>query len=408
MTTSSNSTTGAILPSKKVLASGVVAGAAAGAWAVSRLRKPVEESGPIPGLIDWEQARSIAVNMNRAASLTAVERQRLDSYYTELVGRAVPVVERYIGISLPHSAVSTHAFDRVDWINANIDAFREMLAPFETLAHDESAKNATARAMAGLNRRIVSFEVGILLGYLSRRVLGQYDIALLGREQIDTGKLYYVEPNIRHIESSLQLPSDDFRMWLALHETTHVFEFEGFSWVRPYFNGMLEEYFGYLKEDAQLLGQGLKNLKIFVERARSGDSGSSWIEHLMNDQQRDLFNRMQTMMSVIEGYSNHVMNAVGRDLLANYEPISRKFEYRQAHRSQAEQLFAKLTGLDMKMEQYRLGEQFIDAIATRKGHDLAVRVWEGPEMLPTPEELRNPLLWIERVDRDHPDIAPVS
>ncbi|MCC6674486.1 MAG: zinc-dependent metalloprotease [Thermomicrobiales bacterium] len=397
-----------MLPSKKVLASGVVAGAAAGAWAVSRLRTPVEESGPIPGLIDWEQARSIAVNMNRAASLTAVERQRLDSYYTELVGRAVPVVERYIGISLPHSAVSTHAFDRVDWINANIDAFREMLAPFETLAHDESAKNATARAMAGLNRRIVSFEVGILLGYLSRRVLGQYDIALLGREQIDTGKLYYVEPNIRHIESSLQLPSDDFRMWLALHETTHVFEFEGFSWVRPYFNGMLEEYFGYLKEDAQLLGQGLKNLKIFVERARSGDSGSSWIEHLMNDQQRDLFNRMQTMMSVIEGYSNHVMNAVGRDLLANYEPISRKFEYRQAHRSQAEQLFAKLTGLDMKMEQYRLGEQFIDAIATRKGHDLAVRVWEGPEMLPTPEELRNPLLWIERVDRDHPDIAPVS
>lgn len=391
-------------PSKKVVASGVVAGAAVGAWAASKMRSAPQTSSDQQSdhrLIDWEQARSIAINMNRAASLTSVERQRLDAYYRELVDKAIPVVERYVGISLPHSAVSTHAFDRVDWINANIDAFREMLAPFEALAQDESKKNAASQVLAGLNRRVVSLEVGVLLGYLSRRVLGQYDIALLGREQIDGGKLYYVEPNIRHIERSLDLPTDDFRMWLALHETTHVFEFEGFPWVRPYFNGMLEEYFAYLKEDAALLGQGLKNLKIFVERARTGEARSSWIEHLMNEKQRELFNRMQTMMSVIEGYSNHVMNAVGRELLADYEPISRKFEYRQAHRSQAELFFAKLTGLDVKMEQYRLGEKFIDAIAERRGHDFAVRVWDGPEMLPTPEELRSPELWIQRVDRSN-------
>lgn len=349
-------------------------------------------------LVNWEQARSIAVNMNRAASLTSVERRRLDEEYTELVNRAIPVVESYVGISLPRSAVTTLAFDRVDWINANIDAFREMLAPFEALAQDDARKGAAGQFMAGVNRKVVSLEVGILLGYLSRRVLGQYDIALLGREQIGGGKLYYVEPNIRHIESTLGLPSDDFRMWLALHETTHVFEFEGFPWVRPYFNSMLEEYFAYLKEDAALLGQGLKNLKIFVERARSGDAGSSWIEHLMNEKQRELFNKMQTMMSVIEGYSNHVMNAVGRDLLQNYEPISRKFEHRKANRSQAELFFAKLTGLDMKMEQYRLGEQFIDAIVAERGHDFAVQVWTGPDYLPAPEELRNARLWIERID----------
>jgi coenzyme F420 biosynthesis associated uncharacterized protein len=394
-----------------MVASGIVAGAAVGAWAANRLRS-ADQPSPAPEtdhrLIDWEHARSIAINMNRSASLTSVERQRLDAYYRELVAQAIPVVQRYVGISLPNAAVSTHAFDRVDWINANIDAFRDMLAPFEALAQDESNKNAASQMLAGLNRRVVSLEVGVLLGYLSRRVLGQYDIALLGREQIEGGRLYYVEPNIRHIESSLGLPENDFRMWLALHETTHVFEFEGFPWVRPYFNGMLEEYFGYLKEDAALLGQGLKNLKIFVERARTGDANTSWIEHLMNEKQRELFNRMQTMMSVIEGYSNHVMNAVGRELLANYEPISRKFEYRQSHRSQAELLFAKLTGLDVKMEQYRLGEQFVDAIAKQRGHSFAVQVWDGPEMLPTPEELRNPELWIQRVDRSREDALAAS
>ncbi len=411
MTESTTSTRSHTRPSKKMVATGVVAGAAVGAWVANKMRstdRPASESPSDHRLIDWEHARSIAINMNRAASLTSAERQRLDAYYRELVDQAIPVVERYIGISLPTATVSTHAFDRVDWINANIDAFREMLAPFEALAQDESNKNAASQMLSGLNRRVVSLEVGILLGYLSRRVLGQYDIALLGREQIDGGKLYYVEPNIRHIERSLGLPEDDFRMWLALHETTHVFEFEGFPWVRPYFNGMLEEYFGYLKEDAALLGQGLKNLKIFVERARTGDTNSSWIEHLMNEKQRELFNRMQTMMSVIEGYSNHVMNAVGRELLADYEPISRKFEYRQSHRSQAELLFSKLTGLDVKMEQYRLGERFIDTIAARRGHDFAVRVWHGPETLPSPEELRAPALWIERIDRSCDDALAAS
>lgn len=390
------------------MASGVIAGAAAGAWAVNRIRSAQQSTVPGPSeeslagrqspLVDWEQARTIAVNMNRAANLTAVERKRLDEEYTRLVEKAIPVVESYIGISLPHSAVTTLAFDRVDWINANINAFREMLAPFESLAQDDAKKGAAGQFMAGVNRKVVSLEVGILLGYLSRRVLGQYDIALLGREQIEGGKLYYVEPNIRHIESTLNLPSDDFRMWLALHETTHVFEFEGFPWVRPYFNGMLEEYFRYLKEDAVLLGQGLKNLKIFVERARSGNAGSSWIEHLMNEEQRALFNKMQTMMSVIEGHSNHVMNAVGRDLLDNYGPISRKFEHRQANRSQAEIFFAKLTGLDVKLEQYRLGEQFIDSIVAQRGHDFAVRVWTSPDYLPTPEELHNAQAWIDRID----------
>jgi coenzyme F420 biosynthesis associated uncharacterized protein len=390
------------------MATGVVAGAAVGAWAANRIRSAnstdVQDEtvdltqGERSPLIDWEQARSIAVNMNRAASLTAVERQRLDAEYTQLVEKAIPVVESYVGISLPRASVTTLAFDRVDWINANIDAFRDMLAPFEALAQDDAKKGTAGQFMAGVNRKVVSLEVGILLGYLSRRVLGQYDIALLGREQIDGGKLYYVEPNIRHIESNLDLPADDFRMWLALHETTHVFEFEGFPWVRPYFNEMLEEYFDYLKEDAALLGQGLKNMKIFIDRARSGDAGTSWIEHLMNEKQRELFNRMQTMMSVIEGYSNHVMNAVGRRLLDNYEPISRKFEHRQANRSQAELFFAKLTGLDVKMEQYRLGEQFIDAAVAERGHDFAVRVWSGPEYLPSPEELRDARRWIKRVD----------
>jgi coenzyme F420 biosynthesis associated uncharacterized protein len=163
---------------------------------------------------------------------------------------------------------------------------------------------------------------------------------------------------------------------------------------------MLERYFEFLREDATTLRtQGLGGLKLYVDRLRlgGGESGS-WIEALMNVEQRALFNEMQAMMCIVEGYSNHVMNAVGRDLLPTYELISRRFAQRLLQRSQAERLLAKLTGLDVKLEQYRLGEQFIDRVVAARGHGFARRVWDGPEYLPTMAEIRQPERWLARID----------
>ena len=86
-------------------------------------------------------------------------------------------------------------------------------------------------------------------------MLGQYDLTLLGREPMAPGRLYYVEPNIRAAEQTLGLPRDEFRMWLALHETTHAFEFEAHPWLRDHFNHMLERYFDFLRQDATTCGR---------------------------------------------------------------------------------------------------------------------------------------------------------
>lgn len=386
---------------RRAITVGTVAGAgvAAGIWAGKRVQTFLNEPRP-DSMIDWERSRQIATNMNRGESLTSSERAELDAYYRGLVESCVPIVSAYTGTTLPEGERATYAFDRVDWINANLVAFERMFDPIEELNPAKGRKNLAARAWNGVNQSVLSYEIGLLLGYMARRVLGQYDLALLGREPLSSGKLYYVEPNIRGIESKLKLPREDFRMWLALHETTHAFEFEAHPWVREHFNMMLDRYMEFLKQDADQLKQGVQGLRTIVARARSGngDGSSSWIEAFMNGEQRKLFNEMQAMMCVIEGYSNHVMNAVGRDLLQSYDLISRRFEERQGQRSQADQIFARLTGLDVKMEQYRAGEQFIDAIVEKKGHAFAHRVWDRPENLPTMDEIRNPDTWIERME----------
>jgi coenzyme F420 biosynthesis associated uncharacterized protein len=384
---------------RRLIAVGLLAGAAIGAWAGGRAKTWTAEKRPT-ALIDWEQARGIAVNMNRTRTLTEAERARLDDYYRNLMRRCVPLISAYTESELPNAAERIFAFDRVDWVNANLNAFQTMFAPLEQLNTTKDGQTSVAANLwGGLNQTVISSELGLLLGYLARRVLGQYDLALLGREPVGTGKLYFVEPNIVAVERALGLPREDFRLWLTLHEATHAFEFEAHPWLREHFNGLLERYFEFLKEDAERLKQGMRGLKIYVDRVRAFEKGtSSWIEALMTPDQRALFNQMQATMCMVEGYSNHVMNAVGSELLPTYESIRRKFEKRQRERTFAEQLFARLTGLDVKMEQYRLGEAFIDRVIEQRGHTFARRIWDGPEFLPTMDEIRQPENWLQRID----------
>ena len=388
------------LVDKRLATAGIMMGAAVGAWAGNRARSYAKQERD-PRLIDWERARSIAINMNKGHVLTTVERTRLDAYYRGLVEKCVPIVAAYTKSDLPNSIERTFAFDRVDWINANLVAFQGLFSPLEAMNADRNGGSSVVSVLwGGANRAVVSAELGLLLGYLARRVLGQYDMALLGREPMVAGKLYYVEPNIANVERVLGMPPEDFRMWLALHETTHAFEFEAHPWVRDYFNGLLSEYMEFLKADAEHLNRGVRGLRVFVDRARNKDEEhGSWLEAIMTPEQRALFQRMQALMCIIEGYSNHVMNAVGKDLLPNYERIARRFEARQKQKSASEQLFARLTGLSLKMEQYRLGETFIDQIARERGHEVGRRVWDGPEFLPTMDEIREPSLWLTRYDQ---------
>ncbi len=381
---------------KKLLVASAAAVGALAVWANAKGREFVR-TGETPALINWDRARSVALAMNRTTDAESFPAS-LTEYYRSLVARCVPLIAEYTGTTLPTPLESVHVFNRTDWIDANIRAFQQLFAPLEGLNTARNLKSPTAVAVvSGINQTILSAEVGLLLGYLARRVLGQYDLALLGKEPVASGRLYYVEPNIAAATEVMGVDGHEFRLWLALHETTHAFEFEAFPWVRPYFNTLLERYITLVTNDLRNLQGGLNT---FVRRLREqGGSGKSLMEMVMTPEQKQLFDEMQALMSVIEGYSNHVMNVVGKQVLPSLNAMQRAFESRQKQRSQAEALFIKLTGLEMKMEQYRLGEQFIDAVVRERSHQFALKVWQGPEKLPTLTELRNPKQWIARVER---------
>ena len=186
------------------------------------------------------------------------------------------------------------------------------------------------------------------------------------------------------------MPPDELRRWIALHEATHAHEFELYPWVRTYLNASLRQYLRLLIDDMRGRGEESTLLTIVNRFIGNLRQGHNVINALMTPQQRELMSRLQALMSLAEGYSNHVMNHVGKRAAAPLRPDPPARRASPTRRSQVEQLFLRSPGLSLKMEQYRLGERFVDEVVSAARHRLRESRLGGAEALPTEAEIRDP------------------
>ena len=376
---------------------GLLIGVAAGViWAANRRQARDSDGNQI---FDWNRVRAIALRtLPDASRMSADERAASEAAYARILHDISEPLAAYTAVQLALGDIEVQALDRQDWVQTNIGNFRELLQPFEDLYRNASSSSGfDLPGFNAIGRLALSGEVGVLLGYLARRVLGQYDIGLLGARASEPGKLYFVEPNIQNAQLRLGLPHDEFRVWLALHEATHACEFEGHPWIREYFNDTLQEY---LESVVERLKDGGGSVSGILARAvERWAVGGNLIDALMSPRQRELVSRLQALMSLLEGYSNHVMNAVGRGMLPHLDEIEHRVEARSRRRGAAELLFLRLTGLQMKLDQYRLGAAFVNRVNDERGIAFMNQVWEGPDKLPTEDEVRDPAQWMRRMDQ---------
>jgi len=382
----------------RVWQAGFLVGSALGAAATVLGRRA--ERVARQGLVDWPAAERFAVQRLKSApgALTPEELRASEPAYAAAMERIVPRLSQALGTELPGVVERSAVVDRAGWVHANVATFASLIGQLERELLDQVVPTGGGLAkatMALANRWVTTRQLGFLLGFMGSKVLGQYDLALLTAES-KPGKLLFVEENIRQTAAILDVPLDPFRTWIALHETTHAFEFEAHPWLRPYLAERLERQLSLFGREARGLGrEALRGLG----RAIRGDSDGAehWIERIMSDEQRRLFRETQAVMSLLEGFSDYIMDEVGRDLVPDVERISAKFhERRNARRSPFERAVMRLTGMDVKLEQYRKGEAFVAAIAAAGGAAALNRLWAGPEMMPLHGEIDEPAKWLAR------------
>lgn len=347
-------------------------------------------------LIDWKIARTIALRVSQWEQFPVKDRAGRQALYASQVAQSQPLIDKYLNVTLPEPLSRVHVVDRREWIEANIRSFTHLFKPIEELYRNAARKAGRNPQITSINRAVVGMQVGGLIGILARKVLGQYDLSLLS-PKAEPGSLYFVEPNLSAIQEQLGVDPEQFRLWITLHETTHAYEFEAYPWVRDHFQGLIRRYFGEMESQLEQIRNGLGTYLNRIFRGKQ-EGDSHWIESVLTPNQRAVFNELQALMSLVEGYSNHIMNAVGREILPTFDQIESRMHQRKQNRSLFDELFNRITGMQLKMEQYEQGEKFVNALADHGGKELAARVWEGPEMLPSLQEIRNPQLWIDRIE----------
>lgn len=383
------------------LGMGIVVGGLLAVGATVAQRELMRRAGT--RLIDWDAARAIALKRlgRDAVGLPEESRAAAEAFYREALLRIEPVVAEEIGAALPAALETPAVVDRAGWVDLNLATFETLFGRVERIvAAQQTGQDTAGRALARIvNRSLGNQQLGFLLAFLARRVLGQYDVSLLAAGPTTRGRLHFVEPNITATANAMRLPHDEFRTFIALHEATHAFEFEAYPWLRDHFAALVAESIEQLATDTSGM---MTRLQQALARRGSGH----WLERMMSPEQLTTFQRTQALMSLLEGYSDHVMNAAGERLLPGFRQIHDRFERRNEGRGGVDRAIMRLTGLDLKMEQYLAGERFVAAVIAARGQGFVNRVWLGPDNLPTLAEIRRPDDWIARMDRLGAGLAP--
>jgi coenzyme F420 biosynthesis associated uncharacterized protein len=333
----------------------------------------VRPRGGKADLLEWDQITALARRRLREQPLGTARLQAVAAGYNQLAaGVREPLLEAVGGLPPGVRLPEFEALDRSGWLDINVRILRQAMEPLNELGRVPSSW------LADLGRAGVNRYVALLLDFLSRRVLGQFDPQLLGKEPVAQA-LYLVEPNVAEWQRRESLPGDDLRRWLILHEMTHAWQFAAHPWLRDHLN------------------QGLTQLIEAAAAPRRRGMGQLVALTIGGRGQWSSLRRMQATMTLVEGYGNLIMNLVGSRTLSSFDLLEAAYQRRSGQRSALDLLIWRLTGLELKLKQYRVGEAFARAVYDRYGMAVLNRAWESPESLPRPEELRDFERWYRRI-----------
>jgi coenzyme F420 biosynthesis associated uncharacterized protein len=343
-------------------------------------------------LIDWDLAARAAKRLSPTPPV--VTRREADEAVDELyraTASAADHVAQLTHLAEPPVTAVTRVIDRPAWIDANAGGMQTVMTPLvERLAAD----NPMGRIGSRLGGSVTGAQVGVVLGFLSGKVLGQFEFF-----DRPGGQLLLVAPNLVAVERQLRVEPRDFRLWVCLHEVTHRVQFTAVPWLREHMLGEIKALTDAVETDPAALRRRLAGaVGELVKVVRGQDDGAGLVSALATAEQRAVFDRITAFMSLIEGHAEYVMNAVSPSVIPSQGDIESRFAARRRRGGNPlDRLLRRLLGMEAKTRQYTDGSAFVRAIVDRIGLDDFNAIWTSADTLPTRAEIAAPAQWIARV-----------
>lgn len=347
-------------------------------------------------LVDWKLAERIAVRASgREPFADSYLFDSLAPDFEELTSIAEELVAQETGLRSLAGPARGRVTDRAGWVSANIASFQRLLSPMTAKLGNRVGGGPSAVVM----RTASAVEVGMLLGWMSGRVLGQYDLLVAADDNPqDQDVVYYVGPNVLSIEKRFGFPPREFRLWLALHEVTHRAQFTGVPWMRDHYLSLVDGMLDSTGLDPLVLFDALKRAVTDMRAGRSPMADGGIAHLLASPAQRGLLDQIGGLMSLLEGHGDVTMNRAGEGYVPSAERFARVLSNRRSTAGPVQKTIQRILGLEAKLNQYQQGEDFIAEVERLGGGKAALEpAWRGASWLPTLAEIRDPQEWVDRV-----------
>lgn len=386
--------------------------------------------------IDWAVAERVAIwSASRSSVLPSYRIGPMQADFDDLTSEAELLVTEATGWLSPAGPARARVASRSDWALANIASVRRLLAPTLRQVDERRSRRSKdpenrsdlgeldevarkpgnfarlfdskqlSQKIGGVAGGISGFQLGLLLGWMSTRVLGQYDLLITDDEDDAQDVVYYVGPNVFAMESRFGFPSRQFRLWLAIHEVTHRCQFTAVPWLRDHFVTLVDEGLSPIAADPSRMYSIIQRVVDELMAGRNPFSESGMIAMVTTPEQLSALHRIQALMSLLEGHGDVVMNRAGASSIPGAQRFSRVLQQRRQQVKGPAKLIQQVLGMEAKLRQYAEGEKFVETVMELAGEDLFARVWEGPQWLPSLDEIRNPEAWIARAETDETSAA---
>jgi coenzyme F420 biosynthesis associated uncharacterized protein len=251
--------------------------------------------------------------------------------------------------------------------------------------------------------KVSATQIGTLLGWMSARVLGQYDVLVATPDTSGTttgattgDDVYLVGPNLVALEQRYAFAPEQFRLWVALHEVTHRAQFLGVSWMRDHYLGLIDQMLTLADPDPARLWSAVRAAVSDRETSRAALRDGGAVAVLAGPEQRAALDRIAGLMSLLEGHGDVTMDRAGASQLPDALRFAHVLRMRRANAAPLTRFVQRLIGLEAKLDQYRAGEAFIAAVEAVEGPAAIDRCWQSPTNLPTLAEIREPGAWLAR------------
>lgn len=239
-------------------------------------------------------------------------------------------------------------------------------------------------------------QTGAMVGYLAARAMGQYDLPMPAPA---TDELMVVPTAIDDFAREWSLAPDDVRMWVCLRDVAHHAVLS-----RPHVNQVLRDHLnGYVRAfrlDVRALDERLGNLDPTDPESFQEVLGDPEVllGAIQNDEQRKLLVPLRALLAALSGYTDFVVDKVGRGLVGSFAAVTEALRRRRLEDGPGQRVLGQLLGIELDRATVERGHAFVNGILERANEEALSRLWDKPGELPTPAEVDAPGLWLARID----------